>query len=184
MKNERKEKFLSPIMTKEDFVYSRIGMALTSAQRVEYIAGQVLVYLSEFDKELYGITTSEFLKKAAKSKNDKKTLGTIFKLLKFNPKLVIENELDEYLTQRNLLVHKIWTIYLQGDMDGKDAVDFCYDFGRFSNRIESFFKGFLYYLTLRHVSDRDHLDPLIKKMDNDFEYFISALHKKNLKNKD
>ncbi|OQP61900.1 hypothetical protein A3860_29830 [Niastella vici] len=80
-----------PVMTKEDFVYSRIGMAITSAQRVEFIASQLLNHLVEFDKDLYGITTVEFLDKAAKSKSGKKTLGAIFNLLKLNPKLTLCN---------------------------------------------------------------------------------------------
>lgn len=166
-------------MTKEDFVYSRIGMALISVQRVEYVTGQILEYLSEYDKSLYGITTDEFLKQVAKSKNGKRTLGAIFKLLKLNPKLVIEEELDSYLKKRNVFVHQFWGKILN-ETDGKEGVDFCYDFGRQSNKIESFFKGLLYFLALNHVKDRGHLDSEIKKWDKDFEYFISSLKRKNL----
>lgn len=168
-------------MTKQDFVYSRIGMALTSAQRVEFITGQLLKYLVEYDKDLYGITTSNFLDKAAKSKNGKRTLGSIFMLLKLNPKLVIEEELDDYLEKRNLLAHNFWTKFLQGNSNGKDGVDFCYDFGRHSDRIESFFKGFMYFLALRHVIDRNHLDSGLKLWSNDFDYFISSLQQNHLK---
>lgn len=172
-----------PVMNKEDFVYSRIGMALVSAQRVEYVTTQLLSYLVEFDKELYGITSMEFLDKAAKSKSGKKTLGAVFSLLKLNPQLVIEEELDDYLQKRNLLAHGFWTTFLHGGSDGKEAVDFCYDFGKQSMKIESFFKGFLYFLALRHVKDRGHLDTQFRDLDNDFEYFIAALKEKQLRDK-
>lgn len=176
------EKTSLSIMTRQDFVYSRLGMSLVSAQRVEFITGQLLNYLVEFDENLYGITSLDFLNQAAKSNNGKKTLGTIFRFLKLNPKLVIEEELDDYLKKRNLLAHNFWCTFLKSESDGKEAVAFCYDFGRHSVRIESFFRGFLYFLALRHVKDRDYLDIEMKKCDSDFEYFLSSLHEKNLKN--
>ena len=179
MIHQRRED-IPPAMSKEDFVYSRIGMALISAQRVEFITGQLLAYLTEFDKDLYEITTSEFLEQTAKSRNGKKTLGAIFKLLKLNPKLIIEEELDNYLKKRNLLAHSFWSTYLQSKLDGKDGVEFCYDFGQHSNRIESFFKGFLFFLALRHVKDRDLLEPGVKQWGSDFDYFIASLQQKNL----
>jgi hypothetical protein len=168
-------------MTKEDFVYSRIGMALVSAQRVEFIAGKILNHLIEFDHDFDGVTSEEFLKKTAESKNGKRTLGTIFHFLKLNPKLVIEEELDRYLKKRNLLAHSFWTTYLGAGMDGKEAADFCYDFGRHSERVESFFKGFLFFLASRYVKDFDSLEPSIKVMRPDFDYFMQSLQQKNLK---
>ncbi|RZJ74315.1 MAG: hypothetical protein EOO47_21350, partial [Flavobacterium sp.] len=178
MKKQFQEQF-PPLMSKENFVYSRIGMALISAQRVEFIANELLNYLIEFDRDLYGITSTEFLEKVAKPKNGHKTLGSIFTLLKLNPKLVIEDELDTYLKKRNRLAHSFWSNFLQKQSDGKDGVDFCYDFGLNSNRIESFFKGFTYFLALRHVKDRDHLDPRLKLWSDDFDYFIVALKQNN-----
>lgn len=101
-------------MTKEDFVYFRIGMALISAQRMEFLTGQLFEYLVEFDKEIYEITTLEFLEKSAKSKSAYKTLGAIFTLLKLNPKSVIEDELNSCVKKRNLFVHIFWaTPYLR-----------------------------------------------------------------------
>lgn len=85
------------VMSKNDLVYSKIGMALISAQRVEFITGKLVGYLTEFNQSFATITTEEFLAQTAKSKNGKRTLGTIFNLLKLNPKLVIEKELDTYL---------------------------------------------------------------------------------------
>ena len=73
-------------MTKEEFVYSRIGMAMISAQRVEYLTGELLNLLIEFDKDVYRITTTEFLEISPKSNTACKTLGNIFKLLKLNAK--------------------------------------------------------------------------------------------------
>ncbi|WP_158085472.1 hypothetical protein, partial [Niastella vici] len=95
----------------------------------------------------------------------------------------LEEELDDYLQKRNLLAHGFWTKYLQCNSSGKEGVDFCYDFGRHSTRIESFFKGFLYFLALRHVKDRDHLDADLKQLGNDFEYFIYSLKEKRLKDR-
>lgn len=171
----------SPVMSKNDFVYSRIGMALISAQRVEFITGKLIEYLIEFNQTFTMLTTEEFLEKTAKSKNGKRTLGTIFNFLKLNPKLIIETELDTYLKKRNILAHNFWQKFLQKDSDGKEAVDFCYDFGKHSERIESFFKGFIYFLALRFVKDRDHLDPELKKWSDDFDYFIISLKDNQLK---
>lgn len=174
---EKIEKEFPPRMSKSDFVYSRIGMAQISAQRVEYITGQLLDYLVEFDSLFYGITTSEFLQQSAKSKKAFKTLGEIFKLLKLNPKLVIEDELNSYLEKRNLFVHSFWLTYLTKKtiQKEKDAVDFCYDFGKQSDRISSFFKGFFYFLALRHVKTIDELEPTVKENRKDFEYFMSSM---------
>ena len=166
----------------EDYVYSRIGMALISAQRVEFLTGKLLENLIEFDKTVYGITTAEFLEHSSKSKDAVKTLGSIFKLLKLNPKLVVENELNDYLKRRNLFIHKFWETYLSSKSieQATKAVAFCYDFGQFSDRVTSFFKGFLFFLALRHVIDRDHIDPDLKMWDKDFEYFMASLDKKKL----
>src|SRR5437868_12098853 len=116
-----------PIMPKDDFVYSRIGMALISAQRVEFLTAKLLDQLTEFDKDVYGITTSEFLEKSSKSSKAYKTLGTIFTLLKLNPKLVIEDELNDYLKKRNLFIHNFWITFLtpRSNEKEKKAIDFC-----------------------------------------------------------
>ncbi len=98
-----------------------------------------------------------------------------------NPKLVIEAELDAYLTKRNILAHGFWQTFLKKEANGKEAVDFCYDFGRHFERIESFFKGFIYFLALRFVKDRDHLDSEFKKWSDDFDYFIASLKNNHLK---
>jgi hypothetical protein len=175
-------------MTKinDEYIYSRIGMALVSAQRVEFITGQLLEVLETFDGGAYKITTNEFLERTAKSKKAIKTLGTIFALLKLNPKLIIEDELDDYLKKRNLFVHRFWYAYMQtkDEKQGKIIVDFLYDFGRHSERIESFFKGFVYFLTLRFVKDRDHLPLELKGWSENFEYFMNSLENKKLLSRD
>ena len=169
-------------MVDEDYVYSRIGMALVSSQRLEFITGHLLEHLIEFDKDIYGITTEEFFQQSSKSKQVVRTLGNIFKFLKLNPKLVIANELDEYLKKRNLFIHRFWEKYLfsKTEENARAAVDFCYDFGRSSDRITDFFKGFLFFLALRHVKDRNHLDKDMKFWDKDFEYFLSSLDTQHL----
>lgn len=168
--------------TKEDVVYSKIGAALVSAQRVEFIAGQILALLEEHG-EVYGIMTEDFTSNSEKSKKiRKKTLGQIFKILKLNPKLVIADELDEYARLRNILVHKFFQTHLNTKSDEQmwRVMQFCYSFGRFSNRMEKFFKGFLYFLSLRHVKDMYDLPDEIQKMRDSFEYFMKSLDDKRL----
>ena len=99
-------------MVDKNFVFSRIGMALVSAQRVEFITNQLVSHLSEFDSDIYGITGEEFLAATQKANLARATLGKIFTLLKLNSTLVIEDELDEYLAKRNMLVHGFWRKYL------------------------------------------------------------------------
>lgn len=171
---------MSNLKDMQNFTYSKIGMALVSAQRVEYLTGQLVKLLSEFDQSLYKLTGEEFLAMSKKAKNARLTLGGIFKLLKLNPQFVIEDELNEYLQKRNILVHKFWRDYLKStsEVDIKSAIDFCYDFGRLSNKVESFFKGFIYFLSLRHVNNRDELNGTIQMWSDDFDYFMARLTSK------
>lgn len=176
-------------------------MALISTQRVEFITSKLLEQLINFDKDVYGITTTEFLEYSTKSKNAIKTLGTIFKLLKLNPKLVIEDELNDYLRKRNLFIHKFWELHLntKSEAQAKSAIDFCQDFGRHSARIMSFFKGMLYLLALHHqkeikLAEVDTKIPIVRDITNwfendlknwnsDFEYFMQSLKNKKLLDK-
>lgn len=175
-----KEKVI--IFTKEDVVYSKIGAALISAQRVEFIAGQLLELLEEYG-QIYGIMTEDFTSSSEKSKKlRKKTLGQIFKFLKLNPKLVIADELDEYARLRNILAHNFFQTHLTTKSDEQmwKVMEFCYTFGRFSNRMEKFFKGFLYFLSLRHAKDMYHLTSEIQNLRNSFEYFMKSLNYEKL----
>lgn len=166
-------------------VYERIGMALISAQRVEFLTEKILEYLVEFSDDFKFLTSKEFLESSAKAKKARKTLGQIFALLKLNPSWVIEDELNIYLAKRNQLVHQFWQTHLNGKSENhsRAAMAFCNEFGRMSDKVESFFKGFLYFLSLRYVEDRDHLDDEMKKWNDDFEYFIIALKSKQPFNK-
>lgn len=163
-------------MIDESIVYSKIGKALISVQRVEFLTEELLKLLTELDESFYGITTSEFLSTSKKSLNTRLTLGNIFKILKLNPKFVIEAELNEYLKMRNILVHNLWRKYMttKSQKQLKLLIEFCDKFDTSSNQIESYFKGFLYFLSLRHVHNSSYLHPEIKKLKNDFEYFIKA----------
>lgn len=158
-------------------------MALISAQRVEFLTGELLKHLEEFDKEIYGVTSVEFLSQSAKSKNAIKTLGAIFKLLKLNPEWIIETELNEYLKARNILVHSFWENFLHtmSEEQANKAVYFCNNFGSMSVKVESYFRGFLYLLALRHVEDESHLDDNMKRNKSDFENFIQTLEHNHLK---
>jgi hypothetical protein len=57
----------------------------------------------------------------------------------------------------------------------KNAIDFCNDFGRASEKLESFFKGFIYLLTLRQGKDGYQVEGEIKKWEKNFDFFLSAL---------
>jgi hypothetical protein len=170
------------VFTKEDVVYSKIGAALISAQRVEFATGQLLELLEEHG-EIYGVMTEEFISYSEKSKKlRKKTLGQIFKSLKLNPTLVIADELDEYARLRNILVHNFFQTHLSTKSNEQmwRVMEFCYAFGRFSNRMEKFFKGFIYFLSLRHVKDMYHLPDEMQKLRGEFEYFMESLKHKKL----
>ena len=83
------------------------------------------------------------------------------------------------MKRRNQLVHGFWKNYLnsKSEQQAKKAVQFCNEFGKLSNSIESFFKGFIYFLGLRHVQDRSHIAVELKKWEKDFEYFIGTSRK-------
>lgn len=168
--------------TKEDVVYSKIGGALVSAQRVEAIAGKLLEFL-ENHGENFGIVTEDFISSSEKSKKiRKKTLGQIFNFLKLNPKLVLADELDEYTRLRNILAHKFYSTFLMTKSDEQmwRAIRFCYSSGRYSNRVEKFFEGFLYFLALRYVDNADELPDELKVKRESFEYFMQSLKHERL----
>ncbi|MBV4359107.1 hypothetical protein [Pinibacter aurantiacus] len=169
-------------MINENFVYARIGMALISAQRVEYIANQLVDILREFDVDIFGITGQEFLTTSKKANLARATLGTVFNLLKLNHKLIIKEELDDYVGKRNILAHNFWKNHLHTKSveQAQSAVDFCQDFGIHSQKLESFFKGFVFFLALRYVKDRTQIDNELKKWEGDFDYFMERLQEKRL----
>lgn len=162
-------------MTPEVYIYSRIGVALISAQRVEFIAGELLQHLTEFDKELYSITSAEFLSNSGKSKSSRKTLGAIFKLLNLTPTVSIEEELNQYIQMRNHLVHHFWKEHLLGkpnDEQINKTAAFLQEFGNRSEELEQYFKGFVYFLALRHVIDVSELQPPLREWKNEFKVFL------------
>lgn len=166
-------------LTNDDvkYLHARIGTAFIATQRVEFLTSQLLELLAEFP-DLYPVSTAEFLSAASKSKKGTKTLGTIFKLLKFNPNLVVEKELDDYLKKRNHFVHEFWKTYMIGPATGERgnvALAFIYELEESSNRMERYFKGFIFGLSLRHVATAEDLDPEIKKWEDDFEFFMSSV---------
>lgn len=166
-------------MMNQDFVYSKIGMALVSTQRVEFLTGELLKTLEYLDDSLASYTTEEFLADSKKSKKIRhKTLGMIFRQLKLNPSLVHAKELDEYLNLRNVFVHKFWIEYLQNrsDEEIKGAIDYCYEFGQKSTKLESFFKGLVYSLQ-RHLSESLNISMSEEtlKWRKDYEYFVDSL---------
>ena len=161
-------------------------MALVSAQKVEFITSKLIDVLAFYKINVYGITTQDFLDETEKSKRKRrKMLGDIFKLLKLNPEYFPEDKLNLYLKKRNTLVHELYTEYLSGfsEAEIKDIIDFCNEFGKMSNDLESFFKGCVYFCALRHVKDKD--DPEFaefRKWDDHFVHFIKSAIVKNLKN--
>jgi len=169
---------------KENYVYSRIGMALISAQRVEFITHSLVEHLAEFDKDLFGLTTDEFLEDSKKSRNSRnQTLGMIFKRLKLNPTLVLNDELDEYLKLRNILIHNFWKDYLNSKSNDqiKKIIDYCYNFGKFSERLESFFRGFIYAIGLILYEESGiPISDSTKDWEIDYIYFNTSLSQKKL----
>ena len=163
----------------ENVVYNKMGRALLAAQRTEFLTGEILKLLAEFDEELYQLTSKEFLKLSGKTVSTKMTLGNIFKLLKLNPSLVIEEELNSYLDKRNTLVHNFFTDFLhsRNKTQAIKAAKFCDDFLEHSKRMESFFRGFTNFLALPRFTEGD--EPYIDEslMGEDFEYFISHFTK-------
>lgn len=155
-------------------------MALVSTQRVEFIVSEIVAHLMEFGHDTYGITTDDFLNNGLKSKEIRKaTLGALFNKLKLNPRLVVERKLNDYIDMRNKFIHNFWKSYLIVDSENqtKEIIKFCYKFGQSSEKMESFFKGFLYFLYLRHVQNVDYLPSNIKDMTTDFEFFMQTLKK-------
>lgn len=163
-------------MLTENHVYSRLGMALVSAQRVEWVSSQLISFLAQFDKSIYGgITGEEFLSNSSKALKAKKTLGATFRLVKTIKWAGFERKLNIYLKTRNELVHGFWRNYLnsKSQKQMQTAINFCSDFGKQSEEIERYFKGLLYFLSLRFVKDKNELADEIKKLESDFEFFIT-----------
>lgn len=158
-----------------NLVFSKIGRALVAAQRIELVTGEILIFLAEHDKDLFNLTSEEFLKLAGRTQKSKITLGNIFRLLKLNPDLVIEEELNSYLEKRNILVHDFFTDYLhtRSLKQAKMAERFCDYFLEHSIRMESFFKGFLNFILLPPIpeDEKPYVDESL--MTEDFYYFIS-----------
>lgn len=170
-------------MITDEFVYSRIGMALVSAQRVEYLTGSLVNFLIEFNEDFRGLATADFLDKSEKFKARRKpTLGTIFNQLTLTPKLILADDLDEYVEKRNILVHKLWKEYMfsRSDEQIEKIIGFCNNFGRLSEHLEKFFKGFIYFIKLRYAPADLELDDPNEKWSKEFDYFIFPLGQKSL----
>jgi len=153
-------------------------MALVSVQRVEFVSKNLVQYLKLMDKNLLGLSSNEFLKQTPSiEKIAKITLGRIFTLLKLNPKISLEKEFNEYVALRNKFVHNYWTEYLdtKSEEQKKRAIDFCYEIGKYSVEMESFFRGLTYLVALRHVEDKSGLDSKFIKWEIDFEFFIQSM---------
>lgn len=174
--NRYKTKNNEPI--KPQVVYERIGIALVSTQRVEFVSKNLVKYLKLIDRELTGISSSEFLKQTPNiEKLGKYTLGRIFTLLKLNPNISLEHEFNTYLALRNNFVHSFWNEYLNSisEKQKKKAIDFCFEFGKYSVEMESFFKGLTYLLALTHVKDKNKMDTNLKEWENDFKFFSQSM---------
>ena len=187
--NKNTLKNTPPTEIHEMVVYSKIGMALVSIQRVEAVAKSVLEVLILGNEKKYGLKPITFDGELYEiDKLSKYTLGNTFRLLKFNPELIIEDELDKYRDFRNSFVHSFWQDFLdtKSEDQKKMAIDVCYELGLLSNKMESFFKGFLYFLALRIAKDDPELGSAVLKelnstkgMKSDFDFFVKALKKKS-----
>jgi hypothetical protein len=68
----------------------------------------------------------------------------------------------------------------KSNVQTKALVDFCNDFGLHSERMERFFKGMVYFLSLRHFTDASQLPPSLSDWDEEFKYFLKCLQGKTL----
>ena len=170
-------------MANDSSVYARIGMALVSAQRVEYLTRSLVTFLIDFNSDFKYITTEDFLDESRKFiKLKKPTLGNIFNQLQTTPKLVLTDDLDTYLTKRNILVHHLWKDYMFERTSGQaEAVtEFCNEFGKLSDNLEKFYKGFIYFLKLRYKPSLETIDTDKDIWANELEYFLQAITRKSL----
>ncbi|MCU0421658.1 MAG: hypothetical protein MUC81_02515 [Bacteroidia bacterium] len=163
-------------------VYQRIGMALVCAQRVEFITESLISLLVVYDEIMFEITGAEFFSNSSKATKSRKMLGNIFQLLKLTPGITIEEMLNDYLKRRNQLVHGFWRDHLNSKLKKtmKSAIKFCDEFMDMSDNLESYFKGFMYFLELRHTQDSKRLSATAKQWENDFVYFVSFLENREV----
>lgn len=157
-------------------------MALVSVQRVENICKSLITCLILVDKEINAISSKEFVEKSPNlDKLAKYTLGNLFRLLNLNQNIGLEKEFKEYLKMRNLFIHRFNSEYLNehSEEQKKRAIDFCYDIGRYSAKMESYFKGLTYLLGLTYVKDKSKIDPIFKQWESDYELYIRERNKTN-----
>lgn len=156
-------------------------MALVSVQRVENICKSLITTLILVDKEINALSSKEFIEKSPNlDKLAKYTLGNLFRLLNLNQNIGLEKEFAEYLKMRNLFIHTFYSEYLNeySVEQKKRAIDFCYDIGKYSTKMESYFKGLTYLLALTYINDKSKMDPIIKQWESDYDIYIKE-RKKN-----
>jgi len=150
-------------------------MALVSVQRVEKVCKNLITCLILVDEEINAVSSKEFVKKSPNlDKLAKYTLGNLFRLLNLNQNIGLENEFAEYLKMRNLFIHNFNSEYLNeySEEQKKKAIDFCYEIGKYSEKMESYFKGLTYLLALTYIKDKSKIDPIFKKWETDYNLYI------------
>lgn len=86
--------------------YTLLGIAMISAQRVEFLTHGLVAHFKniEKDNQFKRLTPTIFLDNSIQSKKIRKqTLGQIFRILKQDERLSINEKLDKYLEKRFLL---------------------------------------------------------------------------------
>ena len=157
-------------------------MALVSVQRVEKVCKNLITCLILVDKEINAMSSKKFVEKSPNlDKLAKYTLGNLFRLLNLNQNIGLEKEFGQYLKMRNLFIHNFNSEYLNeySEEQKKRAIDFCFEIGKYSVKMESYFKGLTYLLALTYIKDKSKMDPVFKKWESDYDLYIKERDKGN-----
>jgi len=166
---------------------SLIGSALISCQKVEFMTYGLISHFKniQHEKKFRKLSPQVFLDDSAESKEIRKhTLGQLFKLLKDKNVAYIHDRLDDYLTKRNILIHELLREFYKdnnNEINDSRVKEFCIEIIETSNKLEKFFKGFLYQLTLFSMENTDFKLPKeIGEIANEYNYFLNCILKEDL----
>lgn len=95
-----------------------IGATLLEMQRFEFFVHGLVAHFKTLQnhKRFKGLNAEIFLSDSEINKKKRKqTLGQIFGVLKIDLSLFYTNELDDYLNNRNILIHDFWRDFVRTD---------------------------------------------------------------------
>lgn len=167
--------------------YTWIGAALLATQRVEFLTHGIVSHFKDIqsEKKFNKLTPKIFLNDTKENRKIRKqTLGQIFQVLKYESRLSITENLNDFLEKRNILVHELWRQYYKVNTDRsmeKEIIEFCKILIADSSKMERFYKGFLYAMA-KNIAEKNMLEipEEIRKMESEHIYFIESLQNENL----